>query len=179
VSTYPYASRDLFAEPETYFYAPAAEPDFLQGWDASRASAVERLSRVTAEDEVGVDATCPGAVAARDIFSDCRRLDPAAAWFCLRPFARKFEMFRRLFTHYEPVSLRRHPLASPAPLELYVAFAECLAACGRSNLQALSTLLKLCDALCATPAAAPWTRSTASRLSAVIRLERVAVMMWQ
>jgi hypothetical protein len=184
--TYPYDGGDLFAVPQSYWFAPAG-PDLLKGWKDSRAQAIDRLRTVAAPDARGKSPAEAGhyeaaaarseAVTADAIFEEIRLLEPSAAWPRLRPFVHKFEVFRRLFTHYEPSSLRRHRLAQPAPLELYVSFAECLAA-SATNLQALSTLLKLCDALCGTIPVAPWTRAGAERLATVLELERAAVDAW-
>jgi hypothetical protein len=86
----------------------------------------------------------------------------------------KYEVFKRLFSHYDP-HFRRHPGSRPASVRDYLWLADCLAAIAERTklLQPISTLLKLCDALCSTGQG--YTSSDLELLGDVLRREQILV----
>lgn len=181
---YPYQGRDLFAELETYFYAPCGDPDFLAAWKASRDEAITRLRGVTNRDSCravpsGSDAN--HGVALYDLLQDVKArliagsLDHRTAAAKIEPFVKKYEVFKRLFSRYDS-DLRRAAESAPASVESYVAFAECLCLLAQADdrLRFISTLLKVCDALC-TVSVDGFTRDGAARLIHVLTQERQLV----
>lgn len=175
VAAYRHVERDLFAEPETYFYARCDGADFLDRWRAARSRFRETLdeaARAESSHAVSVAIGPTGGRALRDLLIEVHdaleqgAIDADAGFRRLRPFVMKFEVFKRLFSHYR-ADLRRHPRARPAALEDYALLASCLAriATDSPRLQCLSTLLKLNDALSSQPV----ERFTAAGSEATLR----------
>jgi hypothetical protein len=177
MTRYPYEGRDLFAEPETYFYAACDAPDYLDEWRESRRRAIARMQPEAGQVTDRV-ASCGGtplaAILERLRDELARGADAAAIWRQVEPFARKYEVFKRLFSHYD--GDRRHPDAVPARLGDYVRFADCLAAVAErgGSLQALSTLLKVGDALCSRPEG-PYSAADLRLLRDVLEREQALV----
>ena len=181
---YPYADRDLFAEPERYFYADCAAADFLDGWRASRDSGRTRLTERSAESGttpepagdtdnlMGLLETC-----LRDLQTTPVPQPNIIAQLDL--LLVKFEVFRRLFAAYGPDG-RRLPDAPLAGPEHYVRFAACLVwvAEGAEDLRYLSALLKLTDALLTLPPAR-FAPEDAALLVEVLDREQALVTRWE
>lgn len=153
---YPFGNRDLFKQPEMYFFANCAASDFLSTWGASRLDHLNRLQARNATRTGGGAAPAAGRLP-RDCFTLRSRLDQVGkrcaagelkgAAELLDPFVMKFEVFRRLFDRYD-LTCRRVPDASEASPSDYIAFGSTLAAMAQAGeLKYLSTLLKLVDAL--------------------------------
>lgn|GEM_PF-1934382 len=181
---YPYTGRDLFAEPERYFYADCASPDFLEGWRASRDSGRARLAERTAdcgttgEPTGGTDDLMSLLEASlRDLRTSPS--PPPDVVARLDTLVVKFEMFRRLFAAYGADG-RRLPDASLAGPEHYVRFATCLArvAEGANDLRYLSALLKLTDALLSLPPE-QFAPEDAAALIEVLDREQALVARWE
>jgi hypothetical protein len=173
--TYPYADRDLLAEREKYSYSRCADDDFLEAWRSARQFAVERIvSGASAQLKRPVVPAVDGVA-----LVDLLRANPADgiedgehAYQRIEALVHKFEVFRRLFSHYD-ADRRRHRLALPAAVDEYLLFGESLATIAerKGPLQALSTLLKLVDRLC-SQAAASFTSGEAARLARLVDRER-------
>lgn len=149
--TYPYAGRDLFAEPESYAYAQCDDAAYLNEWKASRDAAKAALVARAGEDPE------PDRIAEEMISEDAIPLSSLLkseliSSTTLDPFIVKYEVFGRLFAWYQEDG-RRHPESSTADLGTYILFAErlCEHAETSGSLKPLSTLLKLCDALASQP----------------------------
>ena len=177
---YPYAGRDLFAEPESYAYAKCDSVDYLDEWQKSRSAAklafVRRVNeRSEAEGTIRVDVP-PGAVALHSLLqedagSNGGRIRGRDAAGVLEPFIVKFEVFGRLFAWYRNDG-RRHPESPTADLATYVLFAQrlCEIAETSGSLKHLSILLKLCDAL-ASQSADRFEPTDASALADILARE--------
>lgn len=156
---YPYQGRNLFHEPEKYFFADCASPDFLDAWKTSRQEAMEQLDIANypvpedhPEFSAPAEYTKTGQVFADFMESD----DPSMLVEEIDIFVVKYEVNKRLYAEYD-TSKRPLKNAGLAALPDYLAFGECLAQVSLENdsLKHLSTLLKLCDALCSAPVAFP------------------------
>lgn len=169
MSDYPYSGRNLFAEPETYFYAACADAGYLDGWKRSRADFRRRLAGAEAPDSRRQAGPRDG-VLLGDLLEVARRQDLGAAAKNIEPFVVKYEVHKRLFEMYLP-SGKRHSDSQTACLGTYIAFAEALVRQAEDgSLKHLSTLLKLCDAL-ATQDAASFPPKEAKRLKTVLETE--------
>ena len=182
MTEYPYGQRDLFAEPETYFFAKCHQRDYLAAWRASRDRFLTGL--VPERQHAGgasYQPALPGGFALAErltvAFEELRRgvMDTADFASAIEPFVVKYEVFKRLFEHYSADG-KRDPGSPPASLATYVLFARCLAALAQQtgSLKHLSTLLKLCDAL-ASQTSASFSTADAQALSEVIETERSLV----
>ena len=157
VATYDHVKRNLFEKPERYFYCQCDGQNFIDHWRSARTQFRKALEEGKREQFQLEDYTQPeggNGILLVDILSTSintlssktgKREETAGI---LQPFIMKYEVFRRLFDRYEE-GLRRHPDAVPAKTKEYSLFAECLALLAHQglNLQYLSTLLKLNDAL--------------------------------
>jgi len=143
---YPYQGRDLFRDPENYFFADCAAPEFLDAWKTSRREAMAQLRQATDSSVTGgADYTHTGRTFAElYTLKDAHRLIGE-----IERYVVKYEVNKRLYSHYD-AEKRRVDGAAPAGVPDYLVFGECLArACVETeSLKHLSTLLKLCDALC-------------------------------
>lgn len=183
MTEYPYGQRDLFAEPETYFFAKCHQRDYLAAWRASRDRFLTGLVAPARQHAVGAShrPALPGSFALAErltvALEELRRgvMDTADFASAIEPFVVKYEVFKRLFEHYSADG-KRDPGSPPASLATYVLFAQCLAALAQQtgSLKHLSTLLKLCDAL-ASQTPASFSAADAQALSNVIETERSLV----
>ena len=180
---YPYAGRDLFAEPESYFYADCDDSGYLQGWKTSRDEARTRLvERVAAKPTTDDGSVADGLAATLDRCLDAvdrAPLVPPDVLATLGPFVVKFEVHRRLFTAYGPDGRRSvdAPVAGPAE---YVRFAACLARIAEKTdrLKYVSTLVKLMDALM-TLQPERFSAHEAAWLVEIVDRERALVERWE
>ncbi|MBM3505704.1 MAG: hypothetical protein FJX65_17790 [Alphaproteobacteria bacterium] len=180
--------RDLFAAPETYEFAPCEPVSFFEAWCDAREDAVrlfaERERATVNTSDRAADSAPLGARTLDDILESL--LKAAAAGGPLAPadkrtvdsLLQKFEIFRRLFTHYDG-AMRKWDGAALAGPDHYILLAEVLGAwCAKTgNPKYLSTMLKAVDALCALPAES-LSASAATRLAAVVEQERRLVDHW-
>ena len=159
---YPYAGRDLFAEPESYAYAKCDDARFLEEWKKSRMAAKLALVRRANQPLEGerkthtnaaADAITLSSLLEGQISSNGDRIPGENHATVLESFVAKFEVFGRLFAWYRNDG-RRHPDSPTADLATYIQFAERLSeiAEASASLKHLSALLKLCDALTSQPA---------------------------
>jgi hypothetical protein len=185
---YSYTRRDLLSERESYAYARCADARFLDAWRLARDADVERI-RSGAHPAVEAPrreisgttaladmlAAVKAAVDAGDVSVTLADARGDEGYRLIEPLLHKFEVFRRLFSHYD-AGFRRHVDAVPAGLDDYVRFGNCLASIVERGgpSQALSTLLKLGDSLC-SQAAASFTPDIAARLDRLMRRERQLV----
>lgn len=165
MKNYPYCGRDLFAEPETYFFAACSCVDFLDGWKRSRVEFRRDLGEACAMAETP---ECPSeGVLLLDLLSRSSLQDIESAATIVDPLLKKYEVYKRLFAAYLS-SGKRHPRSQPASLGAYIAFGEALLRQAEAgSLKHLSTLLKLCDALTSQPTEL-FSAEEAGRLDAVL-----------
>jgi len=159
---YPYADRDLFAEPESYEYAKCDGADYLKEWEESRTTARLAFSRRANEQpgtaaakescNVLADAVSLRSLLLQPLSNGTSRLSSDRAKADLDPFVVKFEVFGRLFSWYRSDG-RRHPDSPHTDLPTYILFAQrlCEIVEYSGSLKHLSTLLKLCDSLASHP----------------------------
>lgn len=187
---YRYQGRDLFADPEGYNFADCAADAFLQGWKdyrsdmrralLARADNAGAMPAVTQKDDADASSLITLLTGIRtglaDAAGDAERAEAVAR---LNKLVSKFEVFRRLFTHYD-ADQRKTQDAVPAANRHYISFAEVLALHVRQTGEArvLSTLLKLVDALVSLDAAA-FSPDESRRLVAVIEAEARLVVHWE
>jgi hypothetical protein len=161
VATYQHVQRDLFKEPERYFYCQCDSAEFLAHWRRARhqfrsalkqgnATHFQQAKYVAPKIDDGVVLTEFLSSIIDKLSSETPSVEECAR--SLQPLIMKYEVFRRLFDSYQE-NFRRHPSSTPACFKEYCLFAEGLAllAGNASNLQHLSTLLKLNDALSSQP----------------------------
>ena len=166
---YPYCGRDLFSEPETYFYASCADAAYIDAWRKNRWLFRQSLAGPAEPPSAAV--TCPpDGVLLIDILNKVKSQDQKTAALMIRPFVTKYEVHKRLFDSYLP-SGKRHADSRLASLGTYIAFADALLRQAEAgHLKYLSTLLKLCDAL-ASQSAAQYTIEEAGHLEMVLGAE--------
>ncbi|WP_417613198.1 hypothetical protein [Owenweeksia hongkongensis] len=143
---YPYVPAVAFKQATRYDYAQCSDAAFISKWQRARADFELRLCNVrscvpmemqqhSAIDFIGcldIIRSCPDEVANDGFWN----------------LVRKFEVFGRLFDGYTSQG-RRHSLASPASVDIYIVFAQKLFALTRETeiLQFLSTGMKVMDSL--------------------------------
>ena len=179
-SDYPYSGRDLFAEPETYEYAPAGDA-LVRAWRDSRRRAIDRLVRSAA---VGAPPASRPKSESLDAILDALAAGREPDGYdvkggVLAGLVTKFEIFRRLFRSYDR-QLRKTSGAAPANPDDYVRFAQIVVAQHENENRGrmLSTLMKLNDALTALPVE-QFTAASCRALVAVLEREDVLVQRWQ
>jgi hypothetical protein len=173
MTAYPYVDRDLFGERESYSYSRCADEGFLDAWRSARQTAVERIVSGASARLIRRVVPVVDGVALVDLLANHSDgyEDVEHAYRRIEPLVHKFEVFRRLFSHYD-ADRRRHELALLATADEYLQFGESLATIAerKGPLQALSTLLKLVDALCSQTAAS-FTFGEAGRLAQLVDRE--------
>ena len=106
---YPYAGRDLFAEPESYAYAKCDDARFLEEWKKSRMAAKLALVRRANQPLEGerkthtnaaADAITLSSLLEGQISSNGDRIPGENHATVLESFVAKFEVFGRLFAWY-------------------------------------------------------------------------------
>ncbi len=161
-TAYPYASRNLFDEPEYYHFAKCATADFYRCWRDYRDARTRELKAVATEYDLTAFSSGPAACDGEQVrplrsillrvldLAEQGSMDKAAE--ALEPYVVKYEVYRRLFDRFLPNNLR-HPESRLAGWGDYVLFAHALAriAIASDSLKHLSTLLKICDALTSVP----------------------------
>jgi hypothetical protein len=135
---YPFRHPTPFEMAQRYDFADCAADAFFAGWRAYR----QMLRAAIRQKKQALVCEVPslyGAQPLKDLLGD-----PETFWLLIR----KFEVFGRLFSHYDS-SGRKHENAIPATLSDYIDFGLALAQRAERErcLQYLSTLLKLIDAI--------------------------------
>jgi hypothetical protein len=188
MTIYPYAGRNLLAEPESYEFAACEHSAFLESWYHARGEAVARLERRARMNAAGPTNTEPpvpaGAQSLRAVLE--LLLEYAAMPGHPKPahtrivdaLHQKFEIFRRLYLFYDD-GLRRCDGSPLASAHHYLLLAEILGTwadrTGKSKY--LSTMLKAIDALCSL-SSEEFSAFDAGRLVALIGLEERLVREW-
>tara|TARA_R110000796_G_scaffold11478_2_gene38255 strand:+ start:161545 stop:162090 length:546 start_codon:yes stop_codon:yes gene_type:complete len=146
MTDYPYVPLEPFKQAVRYDYAQCSDAEYIEAWRRARASFEQRIS-----DAIGCDFGEEKQPEAED-YIPCveiiRSCPDEAATEKFWELVRKFEVFGRLFNGYTRHG-RRHPLASPAYIDVYVSFAQKLFALAKETqiIQFLSTGMKVLDAL--------------------------------
>lgn len=196
---YRYQGRDLFTEPEEYNFASCAADAFLEGWKEHRMQArAALLNRIAGEESAATQANATlsgdtecqpnaGSMSLEALLTKIRgglSLMPGEREFeeahiVLNKLVTKFEVFRRLFSHYDG-TLKRDPEAVPAAIRHYVLFAETLVdhISKRGETRVLSTLLKLTDAILSR-GAEELSIQESKRLLHVLKAELTFVGRWE
>lgn len=135
---YPFRHPAPFETALRYDFADCGAAEFFVGWRTYRQMLREKLEgRKSGQELKAVD--IPGAISLSNLMAQ-----PESLW----PLIRKFEVFGRLFSHYDS-DIRKHHAATPATLSDYIDFGHALANRAEQEecLQYLSTLLKVLDAI--------------------------------
>ena len=140
-ASYPYASGDLIARPQRYFYAPLGGRDFLRAWRETR----ERALRDLAATRTHIPTPVPPVTAPFDTMRALHDPDDAT----IDRLINRFEITRRIHPGYDARIVRGEgDHTGPAPYaRLARHVGERLARHGR--LGDLNVLLKLDDVLIA------------------------------
>lgn len=135
---YPFRHPAPFQTALRYDFADCSATTFFEGWRAYRQMLREKLEELKSDQELGAS-DIPGMISLSNLISR-----PESLW----PLIRKFEVFGRLFSHYDS-DFRKYYAATPATISDYTDFGHALAdqAEREECLQYLSTLLKLLDAI--------------------------------
>ena len=181
VDLYPYGGRDLFADPERYFYARCDQASFFDAWKQARMIVAEALHlRIESQEEWGGTVTVSAKLDGMGIVELLRQAreklpNRPLAERAIEPLVKKFEVFRRLYSHYGD-DYRRTEGAEPVGLDVYLLFAEVLLDFVEQShsLKHLSCLLKLMDALCSIEPAR-FSKVEAERCVELIKREAVVV----
>lgn len=136
--TYPFRHPMPFEKSLRYDFADCGAAAFFTGWRAYRQMLREKLEELKSDQELKAS-DIPGMISLSNLISR-----PESLW----PLIRKFEVFGRLFSHYDS-DFRKYHAATPATISDYIDFGHALAdqAEREECLQYLSTLLKLLDAI--------------------------------
>jgi hypothetical protein len=171
---YPYQGRDLFYEPENYFFSDCEDSDFFSSWKEYRREIIEHLKSINYPDpedypawSFPVEYTKIGTLLSKAYkFRDPHKLAER-----LEVFVMKYEVNKKLYSEYDS-DYRRVNDAKLADTPDYIIFGECLARISGEidSLKHLSTLLKLCDALCTAPVSFPLTDRLITLLESEFRL---------
>ena len=97
---YPYTQRNLFEEPERYFYAQCDNKDFYSSWLTSRYASLQLLNDIPSKINSHLaysSAFLTGMMSDIGEQMDDREIAETA----LEPLVKKFEIFRRFFTQYD------------------------------------------------------------------------------
>ncbi len=148
--TYPYADRDLFVEPERYYYAKCQNESFFDAWLYSREAVRNKIKIYIADKNKVINESNKSNMLCDmidEIFHGMsnqlvteRKLDP---------LVKKFEVFRRLHINYDE-EFKATNGSKLAGLTEYLKFCGLLIEYIEryGSLKFLSTLLKLMDAIC-------------------------------
>jgi len=149
---YPYQGRDLFSLPENYFYAECTAKDFLSSWLSYRENIIEKLESVGYPDP----ADYPSRAFTQELsktgklFLKAQKINNVQLLAeQIQRFVVKYEINKRLYAHYDK-NLIKVQGSELANIHDYIVFGECLTkvASEMESIKHLSTLMKLCDALC-------------------------------
>lgn len=153
---YLYASGDLLAQPNTYFYTAFQGVEFISAWESSRAEcsaecfSVEVVDGKSDNQDVSGDGSSTGQFLNRLIaLFDMADLPPEE-WRNIDALLRNFEAKKRIYEDYYP-GFTSKDRTDYLQLGLYVRFAEVMVLSYRSSqkLPYLNALIKCLDVLCA------------------------------
>ena len=173
-AVYAYATGDLLAQPNTYFYSAFGGEAMLDAWEASRGEMLRWCAIAPTAREVGAE---PAEEPVARQFAAIARGVAAGDACASASFARlvqRFEVTKRVYGAYD-ARWRAVDATDYRRLARYVAFGELLTAvhAATARLDALNALLKLNDIVCAhREDLAPADRA---RVAGLLRAERDAV----
>ena len=147
---YPYASGDLLAVPNTYFYAAYGGRDFLAAWQAERRRLAATLPPPAAapDSEPGLQETAALLESAFAATARTPAIDPQG-WRLIERLVRRFEIFKRIHDAYDD-DFRAIDREAHLRLAYYLRAGEIFeaASTARDELRYLNVLLKCLDTLC-------------------------------
>lgn len=149
ISRYPFKGRNLFQEPETYFYSDCYSLGYFEDYVRYRREKISELSLSTQDNssnERFFTETCNTSKLLRKILLDVQNGDTTK----LDRFCVKYETRKKFLSHYDHATLKPKARRTDASFSAYIIFSEtlCVAFESTENLKYLSTLLKLNDAVC-------------------------------
>ncbi len=169
--TYPYASGDLLAAPNTYFYAAYGGRNFLAAWQAERRRVASILPppAPAPDSESGLEKT---AALLERAFAATARVpaDDPDGWRLIEKLVRRFEIFKRIHDAYDDDFRAIDPKAH-GTLAFYLRAGEIFEAASNAGdrLRYLNVLLKCLDTLCSL--ADRFERPEGARLARLIARE--------
>ena len=146
---YPFQGRNLFKEPETYFYSDCSSLTYVEDYIEYRKTKIYELSLSTqyyiTEESFFTD-TCKTNLLLSDLLPNIQNGDTTK----LDRFCVKFETRKKFYSNYDQRTLEPKTKGTNASFSAYVTFSECLCNAFEitKNLKYLSTLLKVNDAIC-------------------------------
>jgi hypothetical protein len=158
-SKYPYSGKNLFKNPEYYFYADCSSSDYLKNWKKHRNKSLKKLKQYcdlkrSKSDSDKITSKRGTLTTYLDLISQSLRNNVLGKRekYILLKFITKFEVHRRLFSYYDSNLIRRKS-APEAGFGEYTYFALVVAQCARleNGLNYTSCLIKLMDCLLSIP----------------------------
>lgn len=156
-NNYLYQGKNLFQNPEYYYYAKCLDEKYDEEWKNYR---LKKLSLFKNNKSNLIENTTSENFKKNALFYYLHNLEIAlkknqlstCKRKILETFIRKFEVHRRLFSYYDN-NLIRLKSSKVASLSEYVAFAKVLSKCIQfeNGLYYLSTLIKLLDCILSIP----------------------------
>ncbi len=150
---YPYASGDLLAVPNTYFYAAYGGRDYLAPRQAERRRLESTLPPPAAapDSEPGLQETAALLESAFAATARTPAIDPQG-WRLIERLVRRFEIFKRIHDAYDD-DFRAIDREAHGTLAHYLRAGEifeaaCTAGAAGDRLRYLNVLLKCLDTLC-------------------------------
>jgi len=149
---YPFQGKNLFEEPEYYFYSDCLQKDYIKNWKNFRLNKLKLYKKCSEVkgDNIFLVIKENSLLYYLELVKDSiiANTFKKKEKFILDKFIRKFEVHRRLFSYYDSnyIKLKTSKLAS---LYEYIFFAEVLTKClkYKNGLYYLSTLIKLLDCI--------------------------------
>lgn len=186
---YTYCDKNLFKEPELYHYADCENADFLPSWRNSRENKLKSIRNIERENSSSHSKSSN--LNRKELGQKQKSLililtnlnndqdNSKDSNIILRELLKKYEVFRRLYSYYSE-TINRLPNSELASLDEYLLFAKVLASYAEKNknLQYLSTLLKLVDALCSLDLKV-FDESQLNSLKKIISLENRLILQWE
>ncbi len=147
---YPYASGDLLATPNTYFYAAYGGRDFLAAWQTERRRVAATLPPPAAAPSSQPGLKKTAALLERAFAATARTAaeDPQG-WRLIEQIVRRFEIFKRIHDAYDD-EFRAIDREAHLRLAYYLRAGEIFeaASTAQDELRYLNVLLKCLDTLC-------------------------------
>ncbi len=176
---YSYASGDLLAAPNSYFYAAYGGRDFLAAWRNERRRVAAGLPPPAAAPNSQPGLQDTAALLERAFAATAQApADDPQGWRLIAQLVRRFEIFKRIHDAYDDDFQAVHREAH-GTLAYYLRSGEIFAAAGCAagtagdQLRYLNVLLKCLDTLCSlAPRFAP---PEGARLARLIALEEALV----
>ena len=179
-NNYPYQGKNLFQNPEYYFYAKCLDEKYDEEWKNYR---LKKLNLFKNNKTNLIKNILPENLKKNTLLYYLRSVEISmkknhlsiSKRKILEAFIRKFEVHRRLFSHYDN-NLKRLKSSKVASLSEYVAFARVLSKCVQfeNGLYYLSTLIKLLDCILSIPEE-NFTKIDSKTICECIRIELQSV----